>query len=382
MAIALGWMQLKHQKMRLLVAISGIAFAVILILMQLGFRASLIDSSVRYLELLRYDIALVNTNTLYLAQTMPFPATRLYQALGVEGVADVSPRYSKVAIWKNPVDHQRRRILTLGFDPADDGIFAHRVRQHLPLVRQRDTALFDARSRPELGPIADVFRESGSVVTEVNDREVEVVALYEVGSSFGIEGGLITSDDNFLRIFAQRPRTEIDLGLVTIEPGASAVRVRDAIRAIVPNDVEVLTRRELIDREIGYWMATTPIGTVFTFGVIIGLVVGSIVVYQILFADVSDHLAEYATLKAMGYSNGYVSWVVIQQAVILAVLGFLPGLLICAWLYGVVGEATHLPMNLGWQRALSVLGLTVSMCAISGLLALRKVRNLDPADVF
>jgi putative ABC transport system permease protein len=374
MAIALGWMQLKHQKVRLLVAVSGIAFAVVLILMQLGFRASLLDSSVRYLEVLRYDIALINRDTLYLAQTVPFSARRLYQALGIAGVTEVSPLYASVAVWKNPFNHQPRNIFVLGMEPADDLLRAPGVRENLAAVRLRDAVLFDARSRPEHGPVAEVFRSGRPVATEVNDRQIEVVGLYEVGTSFGIDGGLVTSDDNFLRLFPDRRRNAIDLGLVTIEPGASPERVRDAIRAIVPNDVEVLTRPQLIEREREYWNATTPIGTVFTFG--------AIIVYQILFADVSDHLPEYATLKAMGYSNRYVSWVVIQQAVILAGLGFIPGVVVCLWLYSVVGEATRLPMTLGWQRGAAVLGLTVVMCALSGMLALRKVRALDPADVF
>ncbi|MGH0032681.1 MAG: ABC transporter permease DevC [Myxococcota bacterium] len=382
MGIALGWMQLKHQKVRLLVAISGIAFAVILILMQLGFRSSLLDSSVRYLEALRYDIALINNDTLYLAQTSPFSARRLYQGLGVEGVRDVSPVYAAVAVWKNPFDHQSRNILVLGVDPADRALEAPGVAENLERVRKRDVVLFDALSRPEHGPVPEAFRAGRRIVTEVNEREIEVEGLFEVGTSFGIDGGLLTSDDNFLRLFPDRRRTQIDLGLVSLERGASPQAVRDALRAIVPNDVLVLTRTEILQRERAYWMATTPIGTVFTFGVVIGFVVGAIIVYQILFADVSDHLPEYATLKAMGYSNGYVSWVVIQQAVILAALGFVPGVAVCWWLYGVVGEATMLPMTLGWERGATVLGLTMVMCAISGMLALRKVRSLDPADVF
>jgi putative ABC transport system permease protein len=382
MPLALGWMQLKHQKVRLLVAISGIAFAVVLILMQLGFRASLLDSSVRYFEALRYDVALISHDTLYLAQTVPFSARRLYQSLGVAGVAEVSPLYASVGVWKNPFDHRSRTLFVLGVDPSDHLLDAIGVRENLPRVRRRDAVLFDALSRPEHGPVAEVFRAGKAVVTEVNDREIEVVGLYEVGTSFGIDAGLLTSDDNFLRLFPERRRNQIDLGLVTLEPGASPERVRDAIRAVVPHDVLVLTRAGLIQRERDYWLATTPIGTVFTLGVVIGFVVGAIIVYQILFADVSDHLPEYATLKAMGYSNRYLSWVVIQQAVILACLGFVPGVAACLWLYGLVGEATRLPRALPWERGVAVLGLTVAMCSLSGVLALHKVRALDPAEVF
>jgi putative ABC transport system permease protein len=382
MPIALGWMQLVHQKVRLLVAIAGIAFAVTLILMQLGFRASLLDSSVRYLERLRYDVAIVSTETQYLAQAVPFSSRRMYQALSVPDVASVSPVYAARGVWKNPWDHTPRNLFMLGVDPADDVLDAPGVREYIDRVRQRDAVLFDALSRPEHGPVAAAFRAGDPVVTEVNDREVTVAGLFEVGTSFGIEGGLLTSDDNFLRLFPRRARTQIDLGLIRAAAGASPEAVRDAVRAMLPDDVLVLSRFELMEREQAYWMRTTPIGAIFSFGVVIGFVVGAIIVYQILFADVSDHLPEYATLKAMGYSNRFVSGVVIQQAVILAVLGFLPGLAICVWLYGVVGEATRLPMVLPWQRGVAVLALTTAMCAISGMLALRKVRALDPADVF
>ena len=382
MAIALGWMQLKHQKVRLLVAISGIAFAVILILMQLGFRTSLLDSSVRYLEKLQYDVAILSVDTLYIGRSVSFSSRRLYQALGVPGVAGVSPVYASMAVWKNPFDHGTRNLFTLGVDPADEALAAAGLQGSLKRVRRRDTLLFDARSRPEFGPVAAELRAGRPVETEVNDRTVEVVGLFEVGSSFGIDGSVLTSEDNFLRLFPGRARTQIDFGLVTLEPGADPEAVRDAIRAVLPEDVLVLTRAGWIAREKAYWMVTTPIGTVFSFGVVIGFLVGAIIVYQILFADVSDHLPEYATLKAMGYSNRFVSGVVIQQAVILAGLGFVPGALACIWLYRVVGGATRLPMVLGWERAVSVLALTVAMCAISGMIALRKVRSLDPADVF
>jgi len=379
---ALGWMQLKHQKVRLAVATAGIAFAVILILMQLGFRASLLESAVRYLERFRYDLVVLAPETLFIAQTVPFSSRRLYQAAGIPGVEAVSPVYVSTVVWKNPFDHSARNALAFGVDPTDAVLDAPGLRENLHHVRRRDALLFDALSRPEHGPVADVLRGGQPVRTEVNDRRVEVVGLYEMGTSFGIDGAVLTSEDNFLRLFPGRARTQIDLGLVTLEPGADPQAVRDAIRDVLPDDVLVLTRAGWIERERAYWLATTPIGAVFSFGVAIGLVVGAIIVYQILFSDVTDHQSEYATLKAMGYSNRFVSWVVIQQAVILAVLGFVPGVLVCLWLYRVVGGATHLPMTLGWERGIAVLLATVAMCSISGMLALRKVRSLDPADVF
>jgi len=382
MAIALGWMQLRYQKVRLAVAIAGIAFAVVLILMQLGFRSSLLDSAVRYQQRLHYDIAILSTDTLFIAQTVPFSSRRMYQASGVTGVVRVSPLYASGAVWKNPFNYVSRRLLVLGFDPTYDALDAPGVHEQLELVRRQDALLFDALSRPEHGPVGAELRAGRTVTTELNGREIEVVGLFEMGTSFGIDASVLTGDDNFLRIFPNRTRTQIDVGLVELEPGADPIAVRDAIRAVLPQDVLVLTRQEWIERERNYWMATTPIGAVFSFGVVVGLVVGAIIVYQILFADVSDHLPEYATLKAMGYSNRYVSGVVIQQAVILAVLGFVPGAILSWWLYRVIGGATRLPMTLDGERGVTVLALTVAMCAVSGTLALRKVRRLDPADVF
>jgi putative ABC transport system permease protein len=206
--------------------------------------------------------------------------------------------------------------------------------------------------------------------------------LFEMGPSFGIDGNIITSEDNWLRLFPARSRNDIHLGLIRLRPGADPDAVRNRLEELLPKDVRVFTQAGFIRTEKDYWNSATPIGYIFAFGAIMGFVVGAIIVYQILFADVSDHLPEYATLKAMGYSNAYVSWVVIQQAVILAGLGFLPGAAICLWLYGVVGRATRLPMELGWERGATVFGLTIVMCAISGMLALRRVRALDPADVF
>src|SRR5262245_930688 len=191
MAIPLGWMQLRYQKARLAVAICGIAFAVILILMQLGFRASLLQSSVRYQERLRYDIAILSVETLFLAQPVAFSSRRLYQALGVPGVAGVSPLYSSMAVWKNPWTHVTRRILVLGVDPSDDVLDAPGVGEQIDLARRQDAVLFDALSRPEHGPVGDEFRAGHAVVTELNNRRVDVVGLFEMGTSFGIDGSVL-----------------------------------------------------------------------------------------------------------------------------------------------------------------------------------------------
>ena len=201
MAIALGWMQLRYQKLRLAVAIAGIAFAVILILMQLGFRASMLDSAARYQEKLRYDIAILAPGTLFIAEAEPFSRRRLYQAAGVAGVASVSPLYASGAHWKNPWDHSTHRLFALGVDPSVDPLDAPGFSEQRYLVQRQDALLFDALSRPEHGPVAMELGAGRTVQTEVNDRQIEVVGLFEMGTSFGIDATVITGDDNFLRLF-------------------------------------------------------------------------------------------------------------------------------------------------------------------------------------
>lgn len=378
----LGWLQLRHRPMRLVVALCGIGFAVLLILMQLGFRAALFDSAVRFHERLDYDIALFSPDSVFIVRPQPFSIRRLYQALGVEGVVAVTPVYIFPAVWKNPWNNERRSIMAMGFDPDDPLLHTPGFDAARPLLRRQDVMLFDAGSRLEFGPVADRFAAGERIVTEVNDRKVEVVGLFEMGTSFGIDGSVITSEDNWLRLFPERPRDQIQLGLIRLQEPARADEVRARLRDYLPEDVLVMTRQDFIERETEYWNSATPVGYIFAFGAIMGFVVGSIIVYQILFADVSEHLNEYATLRAIGYTNRFVSGIVLQQAAILAVLGFLPGVAVVWWLYGKAAAATNLPLQLTGERALTVFALTLAMCALSSLLAMRKVRRLDPADVF
>jgi len=382
MRLPLGWLQLKHKPLRLIVALSGIAFAVLLIMMQLGFRSALFESAVRFHERFEYDIALFSPDSVFIVRPQPFSIRRLYQSLGFEGVEDVTPVYIFPSVWKNPWNNQRRSIQTIGFNPDEPVLKIPGFLAAKPLLRQQDVVIFDRGSRPEFGPVGQTFDSGQEVVTEINDREIEVVGLFRMGTSFGIDGTVITSDDNWLRLFPNRPRNEIQLGLIRLHDGSDSARIRDELAEYLPDDVLVMTKQQFIQREKDYWKGATPIGYIFAFGAIMGFVVGAIIVYQILFADVSDHLNEYATLRAMGYKNRFISGIVLQQAAILAVLGYLPGVAIVYWLYGKAAAATSLPLYITQERAITVFLMTLTMCAISALLAVRKVRRLDPADVF
>ncbi len=270
----------------------------------------------------------------------------------------------------------------VGFDPAHDVFKLPKVREQLEVIKLPDLVLFDSLSRPEYGPVAARFREAGPIHVQVNNRHVTVAGLFDLGTSFGIDGSLVTSDLNYLRLFPDRSAGSIELGLIHLADGADPVDVGSELRKVLERDVEILTHNDFVAREQKYWSTTTPVGFVFGFGAIMGLIVGCVVVYQILFADISEHLAEYATLKAVGYRNSDLSFVILKQAVLLAVLGYLPGLAITLPLYEITSDATRLPLEMTWLRAVALLALTIGMCAIAGLMALRQVRSADPAEVF
>jgi len=284
--------------------------------------------------------------------------------------------------WKNPATGRMRDLLVIGIDPSSDVLDISEVRAQMPLVRYPDVVLFDEFSRPEYGPVAAMLEQGRDVATEALHRTVVVRGLFRMGTSFGVDGTIVTSDLNFARISPHLPLTKVSVGVVRLAPGADPQTVQAALRARLPRDVKILTRQEMLDAEVGYWARATPIGFVFTFGVVMGLVVGMIIVYQILFADIADHLKEYATMKAIGYTDRYLARVVLIEASILAVVGFVPGLAICHRLYALTKQATMLPMVIEPSRAAHVLGLTLVMCCVSAMIAVRKLRAADPADVF
>lgn len=386
MSAPLGWLQLRHRPLRLLVAVAGIGFAVLLIMMQLGFRSALFDSAVRFHERFHYDIALFSPDSVFIVRPQEFSIRRLYQARGDAAVVDVSPVYIFPAVYKNPWNNERRSINAIGFPPGDRLLETPGFAERRSLLTRQDVVIMDAESRPEFGPpgvtLEEAFARDDRIRTEINDREMGIVGLFHMGTSFGIDGTVAMSVDNWLRIFPDRDRENIQLGLLRVAAGADPEVVRDRLRQRLPDDVLVMTKADFVAREKAYWNSATPIGYVFAFGAIMGLVVGAIIVYQILFADVTEHLPEYATLRAMGYANGFVSGIVLQQAAILAVLGYLPGLAAAAGLYARAAAATNLPLAVTPERAGVVFGLTLGMCAVSALLAVRKVRRLDPAEVF
>lgn len=386
--IPLAWLQLSHEKIRLLVAIAGISFADILMFMQLGFRDALFDSAVTLHKSIQGDIFLISPQSTSLIAMKSLPLRRLYQTRSVSNVAAITPIYLDFGLWKNPENKTTRSMMVIGYNPADRGLFdlpgiskKPADQKNIDQIMLPDTYLFDVQSREQFGDVGKWFKEGRTVTTEMRSRKIKVGGLFTLGASFGADGNVVTSDTNFNRLF-KRDKGLIDIGVVRLQPGSDVKQTIKLIDQQLPDDVKVLSREEFINFELNYWQTGTSIGFIFTLGTIMGFIVGIVIVYQILYTDVADHLAEYATLKAMGYTDFYLLTVVFQEAVILAIVGFFPGMLAAAGLYTITRNATNLPLLMTVARATTVLLLTLIMCLVSGAIAVRKLQAADPADMF
>ena len=381
MSIPLSWLQISHSKIRLLIALAGIGFADILMFLQLGFRAALFESAITLHKRIEGDIFLMSSQSTALIGLDRFSQRRMYQALAVEGVESMSPIYINFALWKNPIDKNTGGIMVIGIDPSDQVLNLPNFEENKEILKLEDYVLFDKKSRSEFGPIAQLYAENKVVKTEVSEQQVTVGGLFELGASFGADGNIITSERNFLRI-AGGEQGLIEIGVLKVSDDANLDAVLAKVRQILPDDVKVFSKEEFINYEKSYWQNSTAIGFIFTLGTAIGLVVGIVIVYQILYTDVSDHLPEYATLKAMGYRDRYFLSLVFQEALILAILGFIPSAGIATVLYQLTLQATGLPIVMTVTRLGTVFVLTVVMCTFSGAIAVRRLEKADPADIF
>jgi putative ABC transport system permease protein len=378
----LAWRQLMKEKTRLAVAVAGIAFADILMFIQLGFESALFDAAVKPHRNLQADLVLINPQFQTLFSVKNFSRERLYQTLGYEGVQSINSVYISTGQWRNPETRLERAILVWGVDPAKSAFKSSEIKQNQDQLKQLYQVIFDQAGRPEYGAVADIWKKTGKFDTELNSKAVFVKGLFTDGASFAADGNVITSDSTFLQLFPERKPDRIEVGLITLKPDADPEKVRSQLVNGLPKDVRVLTPEEFAKVERTYWEAGTGIGFIFGLGTAVGFIVGIVIVYQILYSDVSDHLPEYATLKAMGYTDNYLLGVLIQEALLLAILGFLPGFILSFGLYQVTYAATMLPIFMKMDRAIKVWILTVIMCSVSGAIAIRKLRSADPADVF
>ena len=380
--IPLASLMLIRQPVRLAVALAGISFAGILMFMQLGFRDGLFDASVTVHRLFDADIVLISPRSTSSVSMAGFPRRRLIQAMASSEVEGITPVHWNLLLWRNPETLGTRSILALGFEPGHPLFTDPTLAAKAKLLTQKGRVLFDEKSRAEFGPVAEWFREGRTVESEINGKRVRVAGLIGLGASFGADGNLLTSSETFLDLIPNTPSGSIEVGLVRLKPGSDAEQVAQRLQSQLPDDVTVLTKQGFIDFEQNYWRTSTSIGFIFTLGAAMGFVVGCVIVYQVLYSDVSDHLPEYATLMAMGYKLNSLLGVVVREGLLLALFGYLPAYAAGQGLYLLVRNATQLPVEMNTVRAVSVFSMILIMCMLSAGLAMRRLVDADPAEIF
>ena len=377
----LAWRQLIHDRTKLIAATCGVLFACVLVFMQLGFKDSLYASAVSAPSRLSGDLFLMHKQSEALWRPVSFKRSELMRTLGHPAVVEASPLYIRLAPFKNMETEVKRTLMVYGFNPDAQLFDIDSVRNMRGELHLKDTVLFDEYSRPEFGPIRQLLA-AGQNVTEINDYKLKIIGTFQLGVSFAADGNVVTSDLNFMRIFPNKKPSDIELGVIKLHPDASIEQVQAELSDQLNEFVNIFTFEELLEYEKRYWSNTAPIGFIFGFGTVMGLVVGLVIVYQILFTDIANYRNEFATLKAMGYQHGYFIRVVFASAFFLAILGFIPGYILSVGLYHLAESQIFMPMPMSFSKVATVFFFILSMCATASFLAIRKLRDANPADMF
>lgn len=389
----LAWKNLTHDWRRLVIALVGIAFAVVLMFSQVGFQNALFDSQVKLIDDLDGDVFIVNKARFALAAEKRFPIARLNQARSCPGVLWAAPIYTELTTSVlRKMDRGRGNpgypIRSIGI-PLDVPVFQLAdIQTQARRLNAPAVALIDRKSKDTKFPFpTDDDAKLAECSVELANQKVTLIGTFDLGTDFAHDGNLIMSAENFARYFPHRvrfgdPLSVLDLGVVKVQPGYDVDDVRGILESTLGKDVFVLTRQQYLDKEIHFWDKSTPIGTIFLAGKIIGFIVGMVICYQVIYSDIADHMSEFATLKAMGYTTTYFIMLIVVEALLLAVVGFLPGTLVSYGLYHWLADQTGLLMRMTFGSMLFVLLATIAMCVASGMLAVRKLLAADPASLF
>jgi putative ABC transport system permease protein len=413
--VPLAWRNLTHNRRRLVLSVLGVVFAVTLMFTQLGFYFALLDSNTNVIRHMDGELVIFNPRRRILQTQRPFARHDLLHAAGHPQVVKASPLYVEFAqaTLRTP-GRSRTSIRVLAIEPQNPAIILPEMEAATPTelaeLEQPDVAWIDSRTNTDRFnlPIDDpqALRQAEA---ELAGQAVHFVGTFELGNDFVNQGNLLMTARNFARFFPRRLNAhdggesldQVDVGVLKLHEGADPATVRDELReefrlltlgengeavesgaAGAAGRVEVLTREQYIDREERYWLTTTPIGFVFTLGLALGFVVGVVICYQIIFSGLSELQAEFATVKAMGYSDRYLIGQVIGQAVYLSLFGFFPGWLLSELLFEMLTGMTGLTLATTLWRVAAIYAFTLAMCIVSAALAVRKVLSVDPAALF
>lgn len=371
--IGLGWRLLVYNRLRLLISSASVAMGVIIIFVELGLLLGMLDAQALIAEFVRGDLLIMNIARITLHRWDKIDLVRLGQAASVRGVARVTPVYEDHVGLRNPDDKRVRRIILYAFPPndipfrlADPAAVSH-------ALKISHGFLYDRLSRPIFGK----FGVGDDI--QIDTVPMRVGGYVTIGADIVNDGNIIMSEGDWR---ARSPDAKPIMGVIHLARGAPLEQTRRAILAQLPPDVSVLTPAETARRESLYTLRSAPVGLLFVIGMLAGLVIGTINCYQVLYNEISDHLPQFATLKAMGFSDRFLRAVIIEQAIILALSGFVVGAAF-SWLADrYIAAQSMLPIHLSAPSAFVVSCFAFVMCVGAGLIAIRRVALADPAALY
>lgn len=383
LGIPLAWRQLTRDRKRFATAIIGVTFGVVLMLYQLGLYTAFLRMVVFPHSMLKGELIITSRSYAYFYHNRFFSRRILYEVQSFPGVASIAPLQVNFLKWKNTTTGVDMVIAVLACNPSQNPFVVPELEKGVQLLKNGENVLFDRQSAgADFGKVAEAFEREGEVVSELEHVRVSVQGLFSMGRTLAATGHIITSDQAFGRIYPQRPANMINMGLITLTKGADPEEVRARLSAFLTKDVRIVTSSEFRRAEQSYWMSRTAVGFICIAGMLVGMCVGGIVVYQILYTDVTDHLREYATLKALGITDWFLFRIIMTEALILLLTSFLPSALLSGVMFHVTRLGAGMPTKLAAPEVLIVFCMAAAMCVLSGFLATRKLKTADPADIF
>ena len=382
-AVPLAWRNLVADKWRLLRSSAGIAFAVLLMLVQLGFERAFFDASLTQVRQLDGDLFVMNASKYCFGTRDPFAYRELDAIRRVSGIASTAPLYAdwQKFFWTSPVDDKPHLVRVFAFDPAAPPVFLlPAIADQQALLETDNAVLVDSRSRRFLG------MENPPAETKLNDQTVHVVGSFALGPDFMSDGSVVMSDRLFAKLLpgnrAPVGALPIEAAVIRLRGGEDVSAAQQRLRAALPPALTIMTKPELVEFEREFQAKLSSAAPIFWLGTLVGFAVGTLISYQIIYSDLSDRLPQYATLKGIGYRSSYLIRSVLSQAALTGLAGYIPAWLLGLAVYRVIGDIALLPLRMSLQLTAISLALTLGMSLLAGILAVRRVIAADPAEIF
>jgi putative ABC transport system permease protein len=374
--LKIAWQNVTHKKWRALASLGGVAFSILLMFMQFGIFSAAENSADIVYRAIDFDLVLTSPQYVFMVNAGTLSRDVAERVKDVPGIESAKPLFASFTLIRSLQDKLRRGILVLGIDPDDPPMLDPAIQQQASLLQRPDTVLMDSEARGEFGP-----REVGSTV-DIGSGHADIVGSYKLGTGFIAGADALVSDLTYCRLLPGRQVDRPNLIFLRVKPGQEIDRVAHRLSVALGPDVRVWTRPQITAAEVNYFVNIKPIGIMFRAGAVVGFIVGAVTLYQILSTQVSSHIKELATMKAMGYSDSAVYLLVVTEGFIYALVGFVPAYVGGLLLYKILRDAAKVPVWMTFDRAALVLTLTLVMCAASSILAARRVRTADPAELF